>query len=144
MKLKSQWAGLLILICVALAAFALDQWGRDRQPEHYTIHFRTGTEIEPAENALIEKIARQMVAQETREAIIAGHTGPRGDSTANQALSKERAVHIKTLLVEKGVSPARIKTFGLGAASPLEINPDEGQRSYYQRLKRVEVTLKHI
>jgi outer membrane protein OmpA-like peptidoglycan-associated protein len=142
MKRKSQWVGLIILLCVAVSAFALDRLGRSLQPRHYTILFKTGTRLEAGGETQIEKIASIMATVDAYEAIVVGHTGPRGDASVNKALSRSRADFVKTALAEKGISSDRIQTFGVGGEDPLEKRPEEGQRSYYQRLKRVEVTLK--
>lgn len=142
MKRASRWIGLGLLLCVALTAFALDQLGRKRQPRHYTLRFSSGIQLEAGSQGLLESIAGTMAVSDALEAVIVGHTGTRGDQAINQELSQKRAEFVKQQLVERGVQPSRTQTFGVGGQDPLEKKSGEGERSYHQRLKRAEITLK--
>lgn len=51
--------------------------------------------------------------------LIEGHTDDIGDETYNIDLSERRAESIKKALINKGVSPDRIKTKGCGSSQPL-------------------------
>ncbi|MFP4476814.1 MAG: OmpA family protein [Desulfatibacillaceae bacterium] len=142
MKSRSQWIGAALLVCVALAAYGLDRAGRARQPRHYTVAFESGSRLGAGTDAVIEQIAAAMAKNDSWEAVVVGHSGTRGDAEVNLELSRERAETVKTRLEARGVSPSRIRTFGVGGRQPLEKRPEEGGRSYHQRLKRAEVTLK--
>ena len=68
---------------------------------------------------------------------IEGHTDNVGTQNSLQKLSEDRARVIKEFLVDsKGINPARIKTFGLGASRPLNNNSTEALR---QQNRRVEI-----
>jgi OOP family OmpA-OmpF porin len=62
-----------------------------------------------------------------------------GDPATNLALSKLRAEAVKTYLVSKGISPARLSAKGFGAAKPVASNlTPEGRRQN----RRIEFVVK--
>lgn len=73
--------------------------------------------------------------------LVKGHTGRRGDVTANRQLSLARAESVKRYLVSRGTEVARLRAVGLGSAQPLARDPGESDRAYEYRLPRVELTL---
>lgn len=139
---KKNWTGLAILLVVAVIAFTLDHIGREQQPRHYTIHFSSGLNMESGAESTIELVAARMRENPGYEALVKGHTGPRGDPAVNHDLSQDRAELIEEELTQKGIEADRIETFALGGTAPLKQLPDEGDRSYTRRLRRVEITLK--
>jgi hypothetical protein len=122
-----KWTGLAILIVVAMAAFALDQMGRQQQPRRYVVHFSGGLDMEPGADSTLDLVAARMRENPDCVALVKGHTGTRGDPRVNHDLSRDR-----------------IETFALGGKEPLERLPDEGSRSYTRRLRRVEIILKPL
>jgi len=73
--------------------------------------------------------------------LIKGHTGLRGDPEANIKLSKGRAKTVKKeLQYTYNVDPNRIRILGIGAKEPMPRLDDESDRSYNNRLKRVEIS----
>ncbi len=139
---KKNWTGLAILFFVAVIAFTLDHIGREQQPRHYTIHFSSGLNMESGAESAIDLVAARMRENTGYEALVKGHTGTRGDPEVNHDLSRDRAKMVEEELTQKGIEPDRIETFALGGAAPLKQLPDEGDRSYTRRLRRVEITLK--
>ncbi|MEM9300515.1 MAG: OmpA family protein [Pseudomonadota bacterium] len=73
---------------------------------------------------------------------ISGHTGLRGDATANRTLSQSRAESVgRYLRVTYGLDVNRVREVGRGSDAPLERRPGESNRAYNYRLPRVELTL---
>jgi outer membrane protein OmpA-like peptidoglycan-associated protein/ABC-type nitrate/sulfonate/bicarbonate transport system substrate-binding protein len=73
---------------------------------------------------------------------IKGHTGLRGDKSANQKLSQERAeAVVRYLNVTYGIDIDRLRPLGLGSSQPLEQKPGESDRAFNYRLPRVELFL---
>jgi outer membrane protein OmpA-like peptidoglycan-associated protein len=73
---------------------------------------------------------------------VKGHTGSRGDSTANLKLSQARAETVKRYLaVTHGVNENRMRAVGFGGTRPLQRNPGETDRALQYRLPRVELSL---
>jgi outer membrane protein OmpA-like peptidoglycan-associated protein len=71
--------------------------------------------------------------------VIEGHTDSVGTPGSNQVLSENRAMAVKTWLVEKGgVTQACISTKGYGQTKPVDTNATAAGR---QRNRRVEVRL---
>ena len=69
---------------------------------------------------------------------VVGHTDSTGSSEYNQQLSVRRADSVSNYLVGRGVSNARIATFGLGETSPIATNATAEGR---QLNRRVEVRI---
>ncbi|WP_051296096.1 OmpA family protein [Eisenibacter elegans] len=57
-----------------------------------------------------------------------------GTETRNQALSEARAEAVRTLLLDAGLSPERIKTQAFGATRPLVPNDTEANRARNRRV----------
>ncbi|CAG5080580.1 OmpA family protein [Parvicella tangerina] len=72
---------------------------------------------------------------------IHGHTDVTGDWDANVALSKNRAESVKAYLVDKGIDPKRVYTFGHGPEIPL-MEGDFEEAYQYNRRVEFEYTLK--
>lgn len=73
---------------------------------------------------------------------VRGHTGLRGDSAQNMALSQDRAdAVLRYLIITHGVVKNRARAKGYGSTQPLPKLPGESTRSYNYRLPRVEIRL---
>jgi outer membrane protein OmpA-like peptidoglycan-associated protein len=66
---------------------------------------------------------------------ISGHTSSEGDAGFNQKLSQDRADAVKAWLVEKGVSPERIQTRGVGPDEPIGDNKTPAGRVKNRRIE---------
>lgn len=69
--------------------------------------------------------------------MISGHTDSRGKDEQNRKISKERASIVKQLLIQQGISPARLETWGLGSISPIADNTSEEGRLKNRRVEFV-------
>lgn len=69
--------------------------------------------------------------------MISGHTDNRGRDEQNRKISKERASTIKQLLIQQGISAARLETWGLGSISPIADNTTEEGRLKNRRVEFV-------
>jgi len=73
---------------------------------------------------------------------IRGHTGLRGDASANKVLSQDRADSVmRYLQITHDIDPARVKAAGYGGDKPLPRQANESSRAYNYRLPRVELVL---
>ncbi len=74
--------------------------------------------------------------------LVKGHTNPHGLRDANRVLSQERADTVAQYLrATYDVNEHRIRAVGLGSDEPLIKQNDESDRSYADRLSRVELAL---
>ena len=62
-----------------------------------------------------------------------------GEEARNKRLSEERALSVKNYLVDLGIDPLRIETFGRGSESPVASNETEEGRS---QNRRIEIRMK--
>lgn len=76
-------------------------------------------ELKPDSEAGITAVYDFLTLNPDKNVSIEGHTDDIGDEEYNLRLSERRAESIKKALVEKGVSPDRIKTKGCGSSQPL-------------------------
>ena len=64
----------------------------------------------------------------------------RGDINANLNLSRDRAGAVKReFQYSYNIDPNRLLVMGIGPKEPLPRNPEESDRAYDNRLKRVEI-----
>jgi outer membrane protein OmpA-like peptidoglycan-associated protein/YHS domain-containing protein len=57
-----------------------------------------------------------------KKVLIEGHTDDIGNEEYNLKLSEKRAASVKKALIDRGISPERIKTKGCGSTQPLSTN----------------------
>lgn len=73
---------------------------------------------------------------------IRGHSGIKGDSHANLALSQQRADSVVRYVdIAHSLDGNRIRAVGFGGEQPLAKRPGESNRAYHYRLPRVEIAL---
>jgi general secretion pathway protein A len=86
----------------------------------------------------LERITTLIGQYPNIEIIIKGYTDSQGNDSYNKNLSKFRANLVKSFFVGQGISPSRIKTFGMGPENPMGSNKTlEGRRLN----RRVEIEL---
>ncbi len=74
--------------------------------------------------------------------VLKGHTGLRGDPSANAKLSQQRAARVAEYLTSQyRVDPNRLRVVGMGGREPLPRGAGESERAYNIRLSRVEFLL---
>jgi len=69
---------------------------------------------------------------------IGGHTDSSGTDEHNLILSEQRALAVRTFLIEKGISGSRLKYRGYGESKPVSGNESEEGR---RRNRRTEITI---
>lgn len=86
----------------------------------------------------VDRMAQVMQQYPQTRIRIEGYTDSTGAESYNQQLSERRAQSVKELLVQQGVSPARIDTIGFGESQPVATNATaEGRRLN----RRVEIKI---
>jgi outer membrane protein OmpA-like peptidoglycan-associated protein len=84
------------------------------------------TRVRAESGAVLGNLVAAMLSPElrTNRFVIEGHTDASGAPALNQRLSQQRADEVRLYLVALGVSPARLKAVGKGAAEPADpLNP---------------------
>ena len=70
---------------------------------------------------------------------VVGHTDNTGSAGYNQDLSARRATAVAGVLLEQGVAPSRVRSFGRGESEPVDTNlTPEGR----QQNRRVEIFIR--
>ncbi len=105
------------------------------------VSFRSGTDtLDENGRNQIRNIVANIRHYPNFRIMVKGHTGLRGDRRANEKLSRDRASAVKKDLVYSyNIDENRIRLVGAGSNEPLPKNPDESDREYNSRLKRVEL-----
>ena len=140
-SLLKRLSGLAILGVTVVVALILDSLGEAQQPSTYRVGFNGGVDM--AEGALpeIDRAIEDALVRDQARVVISGHTGTRGDTAANQALSEKRAEAVAGKMREGGVDEERITTLGKAGSEPLEQRPDESERAFQRRLPRAEIVV---
>lgn len=74
-------------------------------------------------------------ANPTLKIIVEGHTDNVGSSPSNKTLSEQRALSVKTALVNKGIPAERIEAVGYGQDVPVADNSTEEGRTKNRRVE---------
>jgi outer membrane protein OmpA-like peptidoglycan-associated protein len=86
----------------------------------------------------MDNVATMLQQHPNRQVTIEGHTDSTGSAAYNQQLSTARADAVRNALVERGVSPDRIVTRGLGESFPVASNETASGR---QLNRRIDITV---
>lgn len=107
------------------------------------ISFQSGTsDLNLDGKKEIDKAIKQLKHYPNFRVVIKGHTGLRGDKTANQLLSQDRAESVARYIeITYNIDIDRIRAVGYGSSKPLAKKPGESNRAYNYRLPRVELNL---
>jgi len=70
----------------------------------------------------INRVADVLIKYPKTTISIEGHTDSKGSEDYNMELSKKRAEAVKTTLIGKGLTPARLTTLGFGESKPVASN----------------------
>ena len=95
--------------------------------------------VKPAFQPSLEKLATVMNKYNRSEITIIGHTDSTGSNAYNQGLSEDRARSVKDYLVSRGVATSRMTIVGRGESEPRDTNSTEAGR---QLNRRVEILIK--
>lgn len=92
---------------------------------------------------LQESVIDQLKNQHDHYAIVNGHTDIRGSDTYNFGLSEERALFVRKMIIDEGISAERVKTYYFGESKlAKDGNKEEhADESAHQANRRVEILL---
>lgn len=93
-------------------------------------------ELQPTSITELQKLVVLLEQNPQLSLTIAGHTDDIGKDSDNLVLSQKRAKAVLDFLVQKGISPQRLKAEGYGETRPLVENTNEENR---QRNRRIEI-----
>lgn len=90
---------------------------------------------------ILEQTSEFIIQHPNTEVIIEGYTDSYGNYRYNKRLSNSRANIVKSFFVGRGISPSRVKTFGMGQKNPIGSNKTKKGRI---RNRRVEIKVNTI
>jgi hypothetical protein len=127
---------LFLLICVLITS---PQDGKEALLG--TLYFDAGKSTLTAKSdSVLKGIADRIRAKPNLMIDVYGYTDNTGSSAGNNAVSKERAVHVKQRLIEMlGERGDRIEAYGLGSRNPIASNNTEAGR---KKNRRVEISIR--
>ena len=83
------------------------------------------SEIEPGDANNVTAVAEALSSSPQNKVLVEGHCDERGTEEYNRALGERRALSIRDILLEQGVSADRIRTMTLGEDRPADPNLTE-------------------
>lgn len=103
------------------------------------ITFETASDrLLPQSWQLLDEVADVLLSTpEIRRLRIEGHTDSRGTDEENEALSRRRALAVRSYLLERGVAGSRLVSIGHGEAQPLVTGEDEAALARNRRVEFV-------
>ncbi len=99
------------------------------------VNFASGSSEIPADATATLEQAAQILRDDGRSLRIVGHTDSSGDETKNRQLSEDRAASVRNFLVDRGVNPSSLSSYGLGSDQPLADNATEEGRAKNRRIE---------
>ncbi len=109
------------------------------EPPNYNfsnIQFEYDSHVLKTESyAILDRIAREMLKDETAKFVINGHASIEGTAAYNMELSIDRANAVKLYLVNSGVYGNNLTTKGFGATQPTASNDNEAGRTLNRRVE---------
>jgi len=104
------------------------------------VHFpRNSNEFTDEAYEMLDRFVAVIFQNPEAEVIVKGYTDSSGNYSYNKRLSRFRANIVKSYFVGQGVSPQKIKTFGMGPENPIASNDTIQGRSAN---RRIEIELK--
>lgn len=94
--------------------------------------------IQPQFHGALNNVAQTLQQYPSSYVDVIGHTDSTGAADYNQRLSERRASSVAQYLTSRGVSPARIQSYGMGMTQPIASNSDAAGR---QANRRVEILI---
>jgi outer membrane protein OmpA-like peptidoglycan-associated protein len=91
--------------------------------------------IKPELRQVLDSFAQGLTRQTNTMLRIVGHTDSSGSDRINDPLSLARADAVRSYLVDRGVSPARIETVGRGSREPVASNDSTQGRAQNRRVE---------
>lgn len=105
------------------------------------IYFDTGkATLKPESGEALAQVAELMRRDQSLTLEIVGHTDSVGDDAANQRLSEERALAVRSaLVIEHRVPDRRLRSRGAGETEPVAPNSSEAGRALNRRVELVKL-----
>lgn len=101
------------------------------------VEFQTGSaNLTSREQTMVNELSGLMKENPDARLRITGYTDSTGDASANQQLSRRRALGVRDALIRDGVDSSRVEARGAGAADPIASNDTPEGRV---RNRRIEV-----
>lgn len=98
------------------------------------VHYETAKAvIRPESYAVLDELVVAMKRNAESKIELAGHTDSDGSTEANQQLSQDRAIAVRSYLTQKGISAGRITTVGHGETRPVATNATEAGKAQNRR-----------
>lgn len=117
----------------------------EREEDQLSLTFKSDTMfdsgvsvVKPEARNEITQVATVLNKYPESIIIVRGHTDSVGSEATNQSLSENRALAVKTILVEQGVNTDRVLTMGYGETEPVSDNDTDAGR---QANRRVEISI---
>ena len=86
-------------------------------------------------NSHLESVYNKWLKNKKRKILIIGHTDNQGSERSNFLLGLKRAKKVRSLLIAKGIQPAKIKAISHGESKPIGKNHTNGGRFYNRRVE---------
>ncbi|MDO9304730.1 MAG: TolC family outer membrane protein [Sulfuricurvum sp.] len=105
-------------------------------PVQLTLHinFATYSDVIPKSSfAEIDELVKFMKANKYYTIDINGHTDSTGEVGPNQVLSEKRAISLRKVLIDSGISESRMLAKGYGEIQPIVSNMESGGRAQNRR-----------
>ena len=110
------------------------------QPTSILVYFVEGTdELNPEAKRAIDRVAAEVAARPAPEITVVGHADFVGTDHYNDALSLQRALRVKDLLVKRGIPAKMIQAVGRGKREPVVQASDDVAEP---RTRRVEIIVR--
>jgi outer membrane protein OmpA-like peptidoglycan-associated protein len=95
------------------------------EPAKFLLYFlEAKDELTPDSEAQIEKIFTELATRPAPEILVIGHTDAVGAAQYNDKLSLQRAEHVRTELIRRGIAEDNITAEGRGKREPLVTTAD--------------------
>jgi outer membrane protein OmpA-like peptidoglycan-associated protein len=110
------------------------------EPKHFTLYFKFESDALTDESS--QKVSEILAAVKrlaVPEVVVVGHTDTLGDAKANIALGLKRAMSVRNVLVEAGISTAMIEVASHGEADQLI---KTGNNTAEPRNRRVDISVR--
>jgi len=100
--------------------------------------FDTGKAVlKPGAYTTIDRLAQVLNSSHSSRVVIEGHTDSMGADATNQVLSEERALAVKTALLQRGVAGSQIASVGKGESTPVASNDTASGRQANRRVELI-------
>jgi len=135
-EIKPMETGLVAVNADALAG----DINRTGHASVYGIYFDTGqAEVKPESEAALKEITKLLQQHPDLKLYVVGHTDNQGAYEMNMDLSRRRAdAVVRILTTTYGIAAARLRSVGVGPASPVASNDDEAGRARNRRVELVK------